>query len=75
MADNEFSDSRPSSSSVNSNIDNKSSNNCVPSVQESETVTMIDVLNEEFEMEENAFAVLAGSDDSHCTRLQPGQGR
>ncbi|RWS16479.1 putative E3 ubiquitin-protein ligase UBR7-like protein [Dinothrombium tinctorium] len=30
-------------------------------------VTMVDVLNEEQELEDSAFAVLAGSDDKNCT--------
>lgn len=38
--------------------------------QGSEIVTMMDILEEEEEMEENAFAVLGGSDDKHCTYLR-----
>ncbi|XP_054154082.1 putative E3 ubiquitin-protein ligase UBR7 [Oppia nitens] len=37
---------------------------------DTETVTMLDVLQEEQDLEENAFAVLGGSDDKHCTYLK-----
>ena len=37
---------------------------------DSETVTMLDVLQEEQDLEDNAFAVLAGSDDQNCTYLK-----
>jgi len=38
--------------------------------EENETITMLDVLQEEQELEDNAFAVLAASDDKNCTYLQ-----
>lgn len=38
--------------------------------EDSETVTMLDVLQEEQDLEENAFAVLGGSDDQNCTYVK-----
>ena len=38
--------------------------------EEDETITMLDVLQEEQDLEDNAFAVLAGSDDQNCTYLK-----
>lgn len=37
---------------------------------ETNVITMIDVLEEEQDLEDNAFAVLANSDDNHCTYLK-----
>ena len=63
MADNDCNNA--SSSFKQDDQDNKQE--LQPSVVDADTVTMIDVLEEEEELEENAFAVLGGSDDKHCT--------
>jgi hypothetical protein len=35
-----------------------------------DVITMLDVLQEEQDLEDDAFAVLAGSDDKNCTYLK-----
>ena len=53
-----------------SSTNEQSSEIQVIDVEDDETITMLDVLQEEQDLEDNAFAVLAGSDDQNCTYLK-----
>lgn len=39
----------------------------IPEKEDANVVTMVDVLEEENELEEDAYAVLGGADDKACT--------
>lgn len=44
-----------------------SSNEIINNIEEDNSVTMLDVLQEERELEDDANAVLGASDDKNCT--------